>query len=356
MVFELIDRERQWGVESLTAMAGWAEVRRLPSRRSQRDRVRMAKACHTSAFLKLLLGELKETANGEEAEFLASLAFLAIEAMHQRQKSTPSISHDLQAEVWTAVANARRLAAEWRRAHQALENAERHLNDGTGDRRLKAVLLSITASTLVDEGQVSPALDALEKCQAIYESLAEWALVARTLIQVANAWEPFEPDKGLVALDRAAPLIPAEDSFLRLIAEFLRAECLIGVGKPSEALRVFRHASLRLATTSRIRPQIRAKVTCARLLDALGHKLPAERLFDDVVDQDIEHELYKDAYLDLRYLYGRHMKAGDSKKAARICRRALSDPVLAAIAQAQPQALWPQLLEEAALRPIIRAC
>lgn len=153
---------------------------------------------------------------------------------------------------------------------------------------------------------------------------------------------------------RNAPLIPAEVSFLRLLAEFLRVECLVGGGKPSEALRVFQKASHLLAANSRLRPQIRAKVTCARLLDAFGRKQSAERLFDEVVDQDIEHEFYKDAYLDLRYLHGLHMKAGESEKAARICRRALSDPALAAIAHARPQALWPQFHEAAALHPIAR--
>ncbi len=352
VVFDLVDRERQWGIESLTALAEWAELRRLPNRRSQRDRVRMAKTCHTPAFLQLLLGELKGESSWEEAEFLAALALLAIESMHQRQKTTLHLNHDLQAEVWTAVANARRRAAEWPRAHQALANAERHLKEGTGDRRLKAGFLSISASTLDDEGHVPRALAALEECMAIYESLSEWALVARTLVQVANVWEPVEPAKGLLALDRALPLISTENSFMRLSADFVRVECLIGMGRPNEALRVFRRSSHLLALSPRIRPRIRGRFTAARLLDALGFKQQAERLFDEVVDQDIEHELVKDAFLDLLYLYARHMKNGDPDKAAHVCRRALSDPVLAAVAHEQLQALWTLLLEAVALHPI----
>src|SRR6476620_4254224 len=61
LVFDLVDRERQWGVESLAVIAEWAELRRL-SRRSQRDRVRMTKACHTITFVRLVLSELKEEA------------------------------------------------------------------------------------------------------------------------------------------------------------------------------------------------------------------------------------------------------------------------------------------------------
>jgi len=347
LVFDLIDRERQWGVESLAVMAEWAELRRLPSRKSQRDRVRMTKACHTRAFFQLLLGELKEATSWDDAEFLAALALLAVEGMSQRQQIVQATSFDLQAEVWTAVANARRRAAEWKRAHQALANAKRLLKDGTGDPRIEAGFLSISASTLADEGQVSQALEALERCGAIYESLAEWALLARTLIQKAHILEPIEPAKGLVVLDRAVPLIPAEEVYLKLLEGLLRTECLIGISRPGEALHVFRRCSSLLAVTPTARMRIRGAFTSARLLDALGFKHQAERLFEEVVDRDIEHELYKDAFLDLLYLYGAHMKSGDLDKAARICRRTLTDSTLAAVAHDQLRTLWTQLLDAA---------
>ncbi len=65
-------------------------------------------------------------------------------------------------------------------------------------------------------------------CEAIYEELCNWALLARTLIQAVNILAGSEPEKGLlVLLDRALPLIPAEDPSLRLSAEMLRVECLI---------------------------------------------------------------------------------------------------------------------------------
>jgi tetratricopeptide (TPR) repeat protein len=345
LVFDLIDRERQWGVESLAAVAEWAEVQRL-SRRAQRERVRMSKACHSIAFFNLVLGDLKEASTGEAAEFLASLALLSVEAMSHRNLARVSIG-DLQAEIWTAVANTRRKAAEWKRAHQALENAERHRKGGTGDPRLEASLLSITASTLADEGQVSKALEALERCVTIYEKLSEWALLARTLIQMANVLEPVEPIKGLAALDRALPLIPAGDSYLLLLAELLRVECLLEVSKPDEALLVFLRCSPLLIANPRPRMRIRGKFTCACLLDALDRRQQAERLFDEVIDRDIEHELYKDAFLDLLYLYERHVKARNLEKAARVCRRALTDPTLSEATHDQMRDLWMQLLEAA---------
>lgn len=344
MVFELIDRERQWAVDYLAAVTEWAELRRLPNRRSQRDRVRMTKACHAIAFFHLVLGDMKETSSWDEAEFLAGLALLCVEAMSQRQRITQAADHDLKAEVWTAVANARRRAAEWERMHQALTNAERHLNEGTGDPLLEAGLLSITASALANEGQIARALEALKKCEAIYRARSEWALFARTLVQTASVVGDSDPARGLEALDAAVPLLPYADSHLSLLADLLRVECLLGVSRPNEALQVYRRCSRSFHANPGIRMQIRGRFTGAKLLDALGYKQPAERLYDEVVDREIEHELYKEAFLDLLYLYGRHVKAGEIEKAARVCRRALTDASLSAVAHDQMRTVWERLL------------
>jgi tetratricopeptide (TPR) repeat protein len=345
LVFDLIDKERQWSMEVLAAGMEWIELRQL-SRRSQRDRVRMSKACHTLAFFNLVLGELKETASGEEAEFITSLAVLSVDAMDRNNLIRVS-TNDLKAEVWTAVANARRRTADWRRAQQALDNAERYLKAGTGDSYLEAGLLSIKASTLADQGQADEALEALERCRAIHEGRSEWNLVARALVQMTHILQPIEPDRALQTLDRAFPLIPSADSYLMLFAEMLRVECLIELGKPHEAMHLFQQVSPLLLSTPKIQTRIRGKFTNARLLDALGHRQQAERLFNEVVNRDIEHELYKDAFLDLLYLYERHVKAGDLEKAARVCRKALTDPTLAEAAHDQMRDLWMQLLEAA---------
>lgn len=352
LVIDLVDRERRWGIESLAAMAEWAEVRRLPSRRSQRDRVRMSKACHTLGFFKLVLGELEAATSWDEAEFLAALALLVPEAMSQRQQVTQATSHDLQAEVWTAVANARRRAAEWPKAHQALANAERHLKEGTGEPRLQARLLSVAASTLAVEGQEAQALDLLERCRSIYDRLGDWALIARTLIQRADILVETAPTDSMAALDHAAPLIAVEDSYLTLLAELLRVRCFIELQRPTEALQAYRRCSRLLGTNQGARLRLRGRFTGAQVLDALGFGQQAERLFEEVVDSDVEHELYKDAFLDLLYLYSRHVKAGNLEKAARVCRRALTDSSLAAVAHEQLRDLWSDLLEIAQHRAI----
>lgn len=166
-------------------------------------------------------------------------------------------------------------------------------------------------------------------------------------MQRANILVETDPAGGLDALDRAAPLIPAEDSILTLLAGLLRVRCLIELQRPAEALPIYRRCSRLFIANPRIRLRLRGRFTGAQLLDALGYKQQAGRLFEEVIESDIEHELYKDAFLDLLYLYGRHVKEGDLDKAARVCRRALTDSSLAAIAHEQMQDLWTQLLEAA---------
>jgi tetratricopeptide (TPR) repeat protein len=346
LVFDLADRERKRSLESLAAIAEWAELRRA-SRKAQRDRVRMTKACHTIAFFNLVLGGIKEASSWEEAEFLAGLALLSVEGMHRHQQLSKAVANDLQAQVWISVANVRRLAAEWKRAHQALTNAERYRKEGSGDPLLEARSLSITASTLADQGQITQAFEALERCRVIYESRSEWVLLARTLVQIADLLFESAPAKGFVALGHAAPLIPADDAYLTLLTELLRIRYLIELKRPREALQVYRRCSSLLNASPSARMKIRGRFTGALLMDALGLKQLAERLLNEVVDSDIEHEFYKDAFLDLLFLYQHHVKSGDLEKAAQVCRKALTDSALSAIAHDQLQGLWSQLLEAA---------
>jgi tetratricopeptide (TPR) repeat protein len=344
LVLDLIERDRRWAVDYLDASAEWDELRRLPNRRSQRDRARMAKACHTTVFFDLVLRDLKEAPSWDEAEFLAGLALLCVEAMSQRQRIAPAAGHDLQAKVWTAVANARRRAAEWEKAHQALSYAERYRKEGTGDLLVEAELLSITASTLANEGHIARALESLERCKAIYRARSEWALLARALVKTASLVVDTEPAQALEALAAAAPLLPPSDPDLRLLAGLLRVECLVGLSRPHEASQAFRRSLRSLPANLGVRMKIRVTFTGAKLLDAMGFKMPAERLFDGAVEREIEHELYKEAFLDLLYLYGRHMKAGEMEKAASVCQRVLTDGSLAAVAHDQMRTVWEQLL------------
>lgn len=192
----------------------------------------------------------------------------------------------------------------------------------------------------------------LGRCEAVYRARSEWALLARAFVKKASILIVApEAAKALEALDAAAPLLPPTDPHLNLLAGLLRVECLLELARPHEASQVFRRC-LRSIHISGVRMEIRVTFTGAKLLDALGYRMPAERLFDGAVEREIEHELYKEAFLDLLYIYGRHMKAGEVEKAACVCRRALTDASLAAVAHDQMRTVWEQLLAATGQRAI----
>jgi len=301
-LIELTRLEREKALEALVARAEWSSFRGL-TRKGQKDRVIQARACHTWAFLELLLAELRSANSRDESEFIASLSLLAVQGMEPK-KYPVSHKNDLLAGVWTEVANARRIASEWHHAAVALQRAQQLLSEGTGNPLPKARTLSIAASLREDEGYPSEAIALLEQCRQIYEAGREWPLVARTLVQMAYVLMEREPERELALLDQAEPLIPAEDTTLRWLAANLRTEGLIEIGQVPQALMAFQQAESLLAAQTRPNAKLRNTFTAARLLEGLGRTKEAEKLFEEVIAGGLEQEWYKDAFLDFFYLFG----------------------------------------------------
>jgi tetratricopeptide (TPR) repeat protein len=343
-VLRVAETERDKSVDSLIAMAHWAEIRNLPNRRTQRDRVIQSPACHTRAFLEALLSDLRSAGSLDQSELMGSLALLAVQGMNP--KNYPErLKNDLLAEVWIEVGNARRIGAEWVHAATALSRADQHAKAGTGNLALLARAQSIKASLLADQGNRSEAVAILSRCRETYASLRDWRLVARTLIKAANILVDIEPLRGLGFLDEARPLIPAEDPALRWLAESTRTECFIESGQITLALAAFNTAQSLRETNARPRARLRNEFTAARLLEALGRFEEAERLFEDVISGGLEHELYKDSFLDLLYLFGFHIRAGSPAKAAEVCRRALTHLERLDFVHDQLRTAWERLLD-----------
>jgi hypothetical protein len=85
---------------------------------------------------------------------------------------------------------------------------------------------------------------------------------------------------------------------------------------------------------------LRSTFTAARLLEALGRAKEAEKLFEEVIAEGLEQEWYKDAFLDLLYLFGFHIRAGSAEKAVAVCQRLLAQLDLG---HDQLRAVWTQL-------------
>ncbi|MFY9824061.1 MAG: hypothetical protein WAM82_21965, partial [Thermoanaerobaculia bacterium] len=316
--------------------------------KAQKDRAGVSKVCKSWPFVALLIKELSQQSVYEASENLGALIAVCIQGMDPIHYSE-ELKSDLMAEMWAELANARRKAAEWPRALKAIERAGSFRQQGSGNVWLHTHFLEIRAAIQSDQGSLVEALAELESCREIYAGVEDWPGVARTLIQAANNLAEHDPSRALRFAKQAIPLIPTSDPGLLGIANLLQVDCLIWLEQIPEAAGLFARC---LARNEVGRMRIRREFICARLLHAAGFKKEAERLHSDVVSADLEASLYKDAFLDLLYAFGVHVREAELDKAASICQRALSEVELAAFSHEQIKSIWTLLLEKVQRRAI----
>ncbi len=331
-------------VEPLLAQAQWSLIRR-ETRREQQAQVALSPECHTRAFADLLLSELGAAGSRDEAEFIANLALRAAEGM----AGPDAFTEDFLAQVWIEVANVRRIAAEWHHAEVALRRADEHLARGSGDPLLKGRARSVAASLCGDQGHRARAVAILEDCLKIYEAAQAWPLVGRSLVKTAHTLVESDPERALFLAEQALPFISG-DSVLRWLAESIRAECLIEMGEVGQALQAFHLAESLRAAHPRKGAARRSNFAAARLLEALGHSREAEALFDGVIAEAFEREAYREAFLDILYLVGFHLRRGATEKAVNLCRFAIAQLDLYGVGHEQLRAVWMEIMDAAAQR------
>ena len=329
----------------LLARALWARIRRT-TRKNQQAMVEQLVECHTSAFASLLLAELRAAGSRDEAEFIASLALRSATGL------TDPAAQDFRAEVWTEVANVRRLAAEWSQARAALRKADEHLARGSGASLIRGRTLSVAASLCADQGQIAGALALLDECRTLYEGAKAWPLVARTLIKVAHLHVDHDPMRAVTLVEKAHPMIPADDPVLRWLAESIRTESLIEMGETSQALQAFQLVESLRRSHARSDAGRRSNFTAARLLEALGHRREAELLFEAAIAEAFEREMYREAFLDILYLFGLHIRHGATERAVALCRMAIERLDLFGVGHEQLRAVWTELGDAATERAL----
>lgn len=344
-LLELAAFEKEALIEQLLAWAELAEVR-TQTKGVQKARVIRSRACHTPAFLDVLLEALRVPQAREESEFLSSLAVLAAQGMDAKEGAASK--NDRLAAIWMETGNARRMNGEWHHAQTALQRSEDHLAAGTGNPYLTARRLSILASLRTDQGARNEALALLEECRRIHEARSDWPLVARTLVQMAHCVVDHDPERGLGLLEQARVFLPPEDGALRWLAESNRTECLVNLGRMGEALQAFGEAERLRTLHHRRSADLRSTFTAGRLLEAVGRLGEAEILFEDAVAGDLERRLYRDALLNLLYVVGFHIRQGRPDRAAEMSLHALAEMEREdAAVHEQLRSVWVQLIEAA---------
>jgi tetratricopeptide (TPR) repeat protein len=334
-------------VEPLLAKALWSGLRR-ETRREQHARVARSPEYQTSAFVELLLAAVRQAPSRDDAEFTASLAVQAIGPMD----APSALKHDLQAQIWTEVANARRVASEWKKAGAALLQAGKHLAEGSGDPVLKARAQSIFASLSADQGRRTEALAALEECIELYGRKGAWPLVARTMVKMAHTLVDTDPARALTVAEQVLPIIPSADTSLRCLVENIRTDCMIELGEVDLALQTFDHAEpLRRTATSPAATR-RSDFFAGRLLEHLGHYREAVQLFEAVIADAFDQEAYREAFLDLLYVFSIHIRQGATEKAVALCHLAIERLDFFGLGHEQMRTVWKELMD-AAMRQAI---
>src|ERR1700688_3988465 len=96
----------------------------------------------------------------------------------------------------------------------------------------------------------------------------------------------------------------------------------------------------------------RSEFKAARLLECLGHYKEAVQLFEAVIADAFDREAYREAFLDLLYLVGVHLRQGETERAVAVCRLAIDRLDFFGLGHEQLRTVWTQLGEVAVRRAI----
>lgn len=348
-VLTLLEDEERAALDLLKARACWAELKEL-SPEEQIERIESVAALRTRTMFEVVLADARAVAPADPflGEETARLAYLLAESL-PRPRYPETLKSDLQAEAMNAVANARRLAADWKSARAALAASRNHLGRGSGDPAREARFLSTWASLESDIGEFEVALGLLGRAAELYQSARNPAGLSAVAVKEAGTLLAACRHEDAVARAREAlSLLPPGEARLEMLARSIITESLVHLGRPSEALRSFvatRPIYEQLGGGRRT--ELRVGYLEALLLDSLGCVRESEKAFRKVIAGYIEEELYKDAFLTLLTFFEVLVKRGAFRKAKRIYQQAAD-----LLAQAgsgsheQMRQVWRHLLQQ----------
>lgn len=323
ILLSLIEEGASYGVETLKARAWWAAIRDL-ALAAQVRKIRSVSALQSLAVFDVLLGEAW-TAGLVDPFRGQAMSQLALVLAHHlpAPKFSDRLKSDLRGEALTLLANFRRLAADWRGATAAIQEAWRHLSHGTGDAGLEARLLSIHASLCSDTGKLENSLELARRAGDIYKDLEDYQGFAHTTIQEANYLVAAHfPKESIERVNAALAYIPPHNLRLQVLARFILVESLVMLGRPMEALRIFQEAQP-MCEQADLGTKLRSIYFEALLLDGLGCIRESEMLFGDAVRVYLDHELYKEAFITLLTLFESFCRRGALRKAEALCEAAI---------------------------------
>jgi len=347
----ILEAEASGWDEVMTAESWWEGIKDL-SPEGQIKKIRSTASLQSLPVFEAILADARATALadpylGESVVHAAlTVADLLPEPRHPR-----TLKNDLRGESLTVVANCRRLAADFPGSTAAIEEARRHLTQGTGDPGLEAGLLSIHCSLCTDLGDFEKALVCVRRAVELYRELEDWHASAHNAVLEAGcllaAYRPAEAiERAHFALER----MPPNEARLQVLANLILTESLVILERPLEALPVFMDAKL-LGEQADPATRLRVLHCEARLLDGLGRVRESEKRFRQAIKAFFDQELYKQAFVTLLTLFECLCRRGALGKAAALCEEAIAATSQAGEAcNEQIRQAWEELLAVVRIR------
>ncbi|MDP9120347.1 MAG: tetratricopeptide repeat protein [Acidobacteriota bacterium] len=198
----------------------------------------------TNALLVEELVGRSHTARYRDPEAMLRWAELALRVASRcapQDLGNPEKLADLRARAWVQLGNALRVVGRLPEAEEAMAEARRYREVGTGDPILRARLLEQMASLHTFKRRFESAVRTLDEAIVIYREFGDHHALARTMVSKATTLlYATEPEKAVHILTRAIPLIDyEEDPHLLLAACHNLVRCYIDLDRPEQALSLY---------------------------------------------------------------------------------------------------------------------
>jgi tetratricopeptide (TPR) repeat protein len=234
----------------------------------------------------------------EKMLLLALSAKIAAEGLDPDEHGA-ALTADLRARTWAELGNALRVKEEWSLAEEALAQANKLRDEGTGDLLLSARIADILASLYTDRRRLGEALDLLEMVHDLYQQVGNRHLVGRTLVKwgITSDYDG-QPREAVRLLRQGLDLIdPAKDPGLASSARLSMVDAMVACGEFQEAARLLLGSGLRQAFAADPLNLLKLRWVEGKVLAGLDKLRLAERALEEALDGFLAREREYDAAL-----------------------------------------------------------
>jgi tetratricopeptide (TPR) repeat protein len=215
--------------------------------------------------------------------FVAAMATTMAERLASEYYEPRALA-DLQARAWAELGNARRVANDSNRAEADISRALARAEAGTGDPRLLARLMDLTASLYTAQRRFDDALQLLEMAHYLYEREGEEHAMGRALIKKGIATgHALDSEQAVQLLAQGLALVDArQDPKLILAAVHNLIWFCVDCGRLDEASRLLSESRDLYSAHAEHLDVLKARWMDGRIAAGFGDDEEAEQAFLEV--------------------------------------------------------------------------